>query len=113
MMSWNKYGAKKSKADGVIFDSRKERDRYLELKLLEEHGYIKDLKLQPRYVIHDAYVRCDGKKIRQIVYIADFEYLDIENGELITEDVKGVKTAVYRLKKKMFEKRYGVKIREV
>ena len=109
----SKYRSRKATADGITFDSKRERDRYLELKLLEKAGVITDLVLQPRYVIHNAYVRCDGKKVREIQYIPDFRYFDTEKNAEVIEDVKGVKTEVYRIKKKLFEKRYGVKITEV
>ena len=42
----NKYNAKKTELDGIVFDSRKEAGRYAELKLLERAGHIEDLTLQ-------------------------------------------------------------------
>jgi hypothetical protein len=48
----------------------------------------------------------NGKTYRKIVYKADFEYFDIQQGKVIIEDVKGVKTEVYKLKKKLFEYKY-------
>ena len=100
----HKYNAKKIKIDEIEFDSKKEAKRYLELKMLEKAGKIKNLKLQPLFLLQEGfYYR--GKAIRQITYRADFEYVD-EKGNKVVEDVKGVKTDVYKLKKKLFLKKY-------
>lgn len=99
----NKYKAIKVIVDGIKFDSKKEARRYGQLKLLVRAGEIKDLKLQPKF---DLIV--NGKKVGY--YKADFEY--IEDGERIIEDVKGVKTTTYNLKKKMIKAIYDIDIRE-
>ena len=99
----HKYNAKKVKVDGIKFDSKKEANRYFELKMLERAGKIKELKLQPKFLLQDGFVR-DGEKYRAIFYIADFEY--IKDGKKVVEDVKGVRTQTYKLKKKMFLKKY-------
>jgi hypothetical protein len=99
----HKYNAKKVKINGVSFDSKKEAKRYFELKILERAGVISNLILQPKFLLQDGFER-DGKKYRAIFYIADFEY--IQDGKRIVEDVKGVKTDIYKLKKKMFLKKY-------
>jgi hypothetical protein len=98
--------------DGYKFASAAEMRRYAELKLLMKAGDIYALELQPRFVLQRAFVH-DGKKERAIVYIADFKYCD-NNGHFIVEDVKGVKTAVYKLKRKMMLFRNpGIDFREV
>lgn len=102
----HKYNAKKTVVDGITFDSKKEAVRYKELKALELVGKIDRLELQPRFVLMDGF-RYEGKAIRKIEYIADFLYRDLSTYELVVEDVKGVKTDVYKLKKKLFLKRYG------
>jgi hypothetical protein len=99
-----KYHSKKTQIDGIVFDSRKEANRYAELKLLQRCGAIRDLKLQPTYLLQEGFKK-NGKTYRKIEYKADFEYFDIRQGKVIVEDVKGVKTEVYKLKKKLFEKR--------
>ena len=99
----HKYNAIKIKIDGISFDSKKEANRYLELKTLERAGVISNLILQPKFLLQEGFVR-DGKKYRAIFYIADFEY--IKDGKRIVEDVKGMKTDIYKLKKKMFLKKY-------
>lgn len=99
----SKYRAKKTEIDGIKFDSRKEAKRYTELKLLERNGDIDDLTLQPRFLLQEGF-RKNGKTYRKIEYVADFMYQ--QDGKLIIEDVKGIKTDVYKLKQKLFEKRY-------
>lgn len=102
----HKYNAKKTVVDGIKFDSKKEAKRYKELKALELVGKIDRLELQPRFLLQDGF-RYEGKAIRKIEYVADFLYRDLSTYELVVEDVKGVKTDVYKLKKKLFLKRYG------
>lgn len=102
----SKYNAQKVTVDGIKFDSRKEAERYKELKALQRVGKIDRLELQPRFVLMDGF-RYEGKAIRKIEYIADFLYRDLSTYELVVEDVKGVKTDVYKLKKKLFLKHYG------
>lgn len=102
----HKYNAKKTAVDGITFDSKKEATRYRELKALERVGKIDRLELQPRFVLMDGF-RYEGKAVRKIEYVADFLYRDLSTCELVVEDVKGVKTDVYKLKKKLFLKHYG------
>lgn len=102
----SKYKAVKTVVDDITFDSKKEAKRYGELKMMEKAGLISDLLLQPGFVIF-----IKGKKICE--YRADFEYW--EQGQRVIEDVKSETTRklpVYRLKKKMFEAAYGIKIKE-
>jgi len=99
----HKYNAKPVEFDGFKFDSKKEAKRYLELKMLERAGVISNLILQPKFLLQDSF-KYKGKTQRAIFYIADFEY--IKDGKRIVEDVKGVKTEVYKLKKKLFLKKY-------
>ena len=105
----SKYHAKKTTVDGITFDSRREADRYLVLKSMEKDGDIEDLRRQVRYELVPAF-DVDGKHYRPVYYVADFTYR--ENGHEIIEDVKGVKTDVYRLKAKLVAYRYGMNIRE-
>ena len=100
-----KYHSKKTTVDGITFDSKKEAKRYCELKLLEKAGKITDLSLQYQFVLQPPFTK-NGKMIRAITYIADFVYFDTERCKNVVEDVKGYKTDVYQLKKKMFEYKY-------
>ena len=103
----NKYHNRKITIDGHTFDSVAEGNRYAELKILLKQGLIKDLKLQPKYRLQDSFKK-NGITYRPIDYIADFEYFSEEHGYVV-EDVKPsetYKTEVYKLKKKLFEKKY-------
>lgn len=101
----SKYRNKKVSFNGIIFDSKREKDRYLELIMLEKANIVKDLKLQVPFILVDK-----SKWGRAIKYIADFTY--ISNDQLIVEDCKGFHTPVYKLKKRLFSERYGVEIKE-
>jgi hypothetical protein len=105
----NKYHNKKTTIDGVTFDSRREAERYQELKLLERAGLIKQIELQP---VFNLIVKT-GKSVG--VYRADFRYYDTVTGKWIIEDVKAkiTKTPVYRLKKRIVEEVYRISISEV
>lgn len=103
----NKYHNKKIIIDGIKFDSQKEGYRYLYLKRLQEVGKITELELQKAFELQPSYVNNDNKKIRAITYISDFFYYDKELKKYIVEDVKGIKTDVYKLKKKIFEYQYS------
>jgi hypothetical protein len=107
-----KYHSKKTIVDGIKFDSKKEATRYQELKLLEKAGKIKELKLQPEYELIPKFKK-NNKTYRKTIYKADFSYFDIEANKYIIEDVKGFKTDVYKLKKKLFEYKYDYEIKEV
>lgn len=87
--------------DGITFASRSEMTRYVELKMLERAGVIKDLELQPKYVLQPAFTDKDGKHHREIAYFADFRYLNVSTACNIVEDCKGQRTEVYKLKIKM------------
>lgn len=100
----SKYHARKLTIDGHTFDSVMEADRYCELKMLEKAHIITDLELQPSYVLQEHF-KHDGQWERAITYRADFRYK--EGGRVIVEDVKGMKTEVYNIKRKLFLKRYG------
>lgn len=97
----NKYHAKKAVVDGITFDSKKEAQRYSELKILEKAGEISHLRLQPKFELQPSF-RKNGVLIRAITYTADFKYLT-KDGEPIVEDVKGMRTQQFELRRKMFE----------
>ena len=109
----SKYNSRKTVIDDITFDSKKEAKRYVELKKKQEEGEITDLRLQvPFELVPSFTIEIDGKKRkrRNIRYIADFTYY--ENGQKVVEDVKGRKTEIYKLKKKLFEYKYKVTIKE-
>lgn len=106
-----KYHSKKTVIDGITFDSKAEAHRFVELKTLENAGRISHLKLQPEFELIPSFKK-NGKTYRRCVYKADFCYM--AEGRFIVEDVKGFKTEVYKLKRKLFEWRYpDLTIKEV
>lgn len=100
----SKYGNKKTVVDGITFDSKKEAARYQELKLMQKAGLIAGLGMHPSF---DLWVNNQ----RVCRYVADFSYQ--ENGKTVVEDVKGVKTPVYNLKKKLMKALHGIEIQEI
>lgn len=101
----SKYHSKKTTIYGITFDSKREADRYCELRLLEMDGKIKDLSLQHQFILQPLFKK-NGKTIRAITYVADFVYYDLERCKIVVEDVKGFKTKEYMLKRKMFEYKF-------
>lgn len=104
----SKYHNKKVEIDGIKFDSRKEGERYLELKLLLKAGKIRDLQLQVEFELIPKQAGEQACK-----YKADFVYHMADTGKMIVEDVKGLRTREYIIKRKLMLWRYGVKIVEV
>jgi uncharacterized protein DUF1064 len=112
----HKYGAKATVVDGIRFASQKEARRYGELKLLVRAGEITHLVLQPRFDLWAATPMLNGHHGIQCVgaYIGDFQYRDQRvGGYTVVEDVKGMKTPLYRLKKKLAEACHGITVVEI
>lgn len=118
-----KYRNKKVTYDGMTFDSIKEWKRYCELRLLEQAGAITGLRRQVKYILIPAQREQDkvgkrggikkGKLIEhEVAYYADFVYED-EHGNTIVEDTKGVRTEVYKIKRKLMLLHYGIRIQEI
>ena len=102
----NKYHNKKTIIDNITFDSKREAQRYCELKLLQRAGEISHLELQPEFVLLETFKK-NGKTHRGIKYIADFMYCDTaKGGAVVVEDVKGVETKEFKIKRKLFESKY-------
>ena len=102
----SKYHAKPTIVDGIRFASQAEARRYGHLKMLERAGTICDLELQPRFPLIVNHVKV-------ATYVADFRYRFPGVSVPVVEDVKGVQTPVYKLKKKMLLAQDGVIITEV
>lgn len=122
IMAYTKYRSKKVNVDGICFDSKKEANRFCELKMLEKAGEISNLQRQVKYVLIPAQREPDtvgarggvkkGKLIeRECAYMADFVYE--ENGETVVEDTKGFRTTEYVIKRKLMLKVHGIRIREI
>lgn len=93
----NKYHNEKVVIDGITFDSKLEGERYRQLKLAQDVGLIEGLCVHPSICLIPKF-KHNGETIRATTYSADFKY--IENGKEVWEDVKGVETDVFKLKKK-------------
>lgn len=120
----NKYGNRKIQFDGQTFDSKKEMRHYTELLLLEKAGKIKDLQRQVKFQLIPAQREPDiigpkggvkpGKLIeREVSYVADFVYTDLQTGQTVVVDTKGFRTKEYTIKRKMMLYFHGIRIKEV
>lgn len=117
----SKYGSSRVKINGLVFDSKAEAERWAELKLLQRVGKISDLRRQVTYTLIPAQpletprVYPDGHRRlceSPVAYKADFVYKD-EAGVEVVEDVKGMSTTEYVLKRKLMKWLYGIEIKEV
>lgn len=139
MRSRSKYGAKKVLVDGIVFDSKKEARRYMDLTQLYRAGQIVNLQRQVKFVLIPAQYEPDtigkrgGKKRGKLIerecsYVADFVYevpistnyineeghLVFADGfETVVEDTKGFKTTDYIIKRKLMLHVHGIKIKEI
>jgi len=93
--------------DGITFASKKEANRYSELKIMQRAGIIKKFTLQPEFILQEGYRRKDGKAIRPIKYIADFK-VEYPDGHIEIEDTKGVETQLFKIKRKILECKYDL-----
>ena len=131
-MTMNKYGAKKitDPFTGFVFDSKKEYNRWCNLRLLERAGKISDLKRQVTFELiptqreesTEVYKAGPQKGLpkpgviieKAVDYVADFTYY--QDGEYIVEDTKGYKKgAAYQLfviKRKMMLSVHGIRVKE-
>lgn len=123
-MRKNKYNNHKVECDGHLFDSEKERDRYIVLKQKQRRGEIFSLTLQKKFLLTEAIFVDDkgrivdrytkGRKLyaKKSEYTCDFFYYT-KNGNPVIEDVKGYKTDLYNLKKKVLAQFYGMIVKEI
>jgi hypothetical protein len=101
-----KYHNQPVEVDGQRFDSKKEANRWAELRLMEKAGLIRALRRQVKFPLTvNGHLVC--------TYIADFVYEDVEKGREIVEDAKGVRTPAYRIKRELILALRGIKIHEV
>lgn len=107
----SKYRAVKTTVDGITFASKAEAKRYQELKALCVAGHILNLKCQPVFVLADS-VTINGRRRPSLRYVADFSYYTPDM-DLVVEDVKGMLTPVYRLKRHLMKAVLGIDIVEI
>lgn len=109
----SKYGNRKTEVLGIMFDSKREADRYLELYIAQKAGAITDLQMQVQFELIPKQVDETGKVVeRAVLYKADFTYRNSE-GQLVVEDAKGERTREYIIKRKLMLYNYGIRIKEV
>lgn len=107
----SKYHAKKTEVDGITFASRKEAQKYCELKVLEKGHIIENLRMQVPYELIPTQ-RENGKVVeRPCKYIADFVYE--QDGKTHVVDTKGMRTDAYIIKRKLMLHVHGIRIEEV
>ena len=106
----SKYHNQKTTVDGIVFDSKHEADAYCRLLLYKRANLVKDIELQVPFELQEGY-EFNGKKIRPITYVADFVFIDCDGIKHVV-DAKGMRTEVYKIKKKMFEFKYRIRIEE-
>ncbi len=94
----------RTKVDGITFASQREANRFAELKIELLAGEISELKLQKTFSL-------DVNGIHICDYVADFVYK--RNGLQITEDAKGKRTDVYKIKRALMHAIHGIEIVEV
>lgn len=109
-MRWlkeSKYHNKKVTVDGITFDSVKEASRWQELRLMERAGEIVGLVRQMKIELIPK-----TKLYRPVTYVCDFVYFDKRTGKTVYEDTKGMRTEIYKLKRKLLYWRHGIEITE-
>lgn len=100
---------------GEKFDSKAEHVRWVELKRRERLGLISDLQTQVKFVLVPGVVIVTPEGSRKkppIRYVADFTYTGID-GARVVEDVKGFKTAMYKIKQHMMKALLNIDIVEI
>ncbi len=108
----NKYNARKTRVDGITFDSRKEAHYYCDLKRLQKAGQVVGFDMQVEFVLQEGFYY-HKKYFRPIKYVADF-VVRYASGKTEVVDVKGFRPRVYEIKKKMLLKQHPeIDFREV
>lgn len=100
----SKYKAKATRIDNIRFASKKEAHLYQQLLWAKKAGEVTRIVLQPRFSLLSPFTR-KGETIRGITYVADF-LVAYKDGTHEVIDVKGYRTASYKIKKKLFLKEY-------
>ena len=107
-----KYGNKKTMVDRIMFASGAEASRWAELKLMLKARLITELESQPVYVLAPGVKFAGASRAKpELRYQADFAY--VENGVKVVEDVKGVETQVFRIKRHLMKSVHGIDVRVI
>lgn len=100
----SKYNARKTSLDGITFDSKAEAEYFIHLKEKLARKEIQGFGTQPEFILQESFKK-NGKTYREIKYVADFLITHLDGSTEIV-DVKGYETADFKIKKKLFEKKY-------
>lgn len=106
----SKYNNRKIRVGGEVFDSKREYNRWCELRLLERSGIICNLQRQVKFRLIDSQ-KTPERTERPCDYIADFVYYE-NDGSRVVEDCKGMRTDVYKIKRKLMLEKYNILIKE-
>lgn len=110
--SGSKYNNERVRDGDLVFDSKAEHRRWLALSTYVRAGLISELRRQVRYVLIPPQKRPSGGSERACHYVADFVYLD-GSGATVVEDVKGVDTPEWVIKRKLMLHVHGIEVRAV
>ena len=102
----SKYRSRKTEVDGILFDSKKEAERYKVLKQMEQDGRISELHLQAEFILIPSQKYSDMPTERAVKYRVDFYYFDEETLRWTAEDVKGFRTKDYIIKRKLLKYKF-------
>jgi hypothetical protein len=94
---------------GEFFRSAAEARRFVYLRQLERAGEIALLQRQPPFELY-GFSPVTGELVRFGRYVGDFMY--VRGGQVVVEDVKGMRTDEYELKKQLMLYLYGIAILE-
>ena len=113
----SKYASKKTRVDNLVFDSKREAARYLELKMLMRVGKITGLTLQVPFVLAPGVKFAGSARAKPAIrYFADFVYSDVASGQIVVEDVKSPATAklsAFVMKRHLMKSIHGIDVRLV
>jgi hypothetical protein len=113
MKHYRKYNNRETVINNIKFDSKKEAKYYIELNNKKKAGLIKKFELQKKYVLIPSQKGFDGKVLeRPLTYRADFVVTE-NDGNVFIYDVKGYKTDIYKIKKKLMLYFHNIRIIEI
>ncbi|MFZ2982000.1 MAG: DUF1064 domain-containing protein [Sphingobium sp.] len=107
----SKYKNAITVVDGITFHSRAEARRWSALRLMERAGEIRDIEMQVEYLLIPSQKKPGGGTERAIKYVCDFEY--VRDGKRVIEDVKGMRTPDYIIKRKLMLHIFGIEVVEI
>jgi len=103
----SKYNAMRTIVGNVMFHSKGEANRWLDLKLMERAGEITDLRRQVPFKLL-AWTPNGPEQIG--IYRSDFQYRDMRTNQEVVEDFKGCVTAEFKRTQKIMKANYGIDV---